>query len=79
MKDNLYDLGVLVIEEAKARGVPQSAAMIEYRNAYHVHKAEHGSFKNVPNYQKRMNERYEFMYNRAIDYIKTHEVKKDVR
>jgi len=75
-EDRMQELGSLVIAEAKARGVSCAKAMAEYRSGYHVHKAEHGSFKNIENYQERMNERYEFMYNRAIDYVKINTVKK---
>jgi hypothetical protein len=57
--------------EARKHHVSVTETMNAYFEAYHTHKAKHGSFKNIhePHYVTKMHERYRFMRQTALEFI----------
>ena len=69
MTDLCTKLLMEVHDEARKHKVKQVDAHRVFFDAYQEHKKKHGSFKGVPHYNARMNERYRFMHQKAIEYI----------
>lgn len=69
MKDQ-QTLCQMVIQEAKEAGVDQHKAAQVFLDAYEEHKRKYGSFKHSDNYAERMQERYQYQYDKAMEYIK---------
>jgi len=76
-----------VIEEAKKHHVPTGLVTAVFMNGYAIHKRQHGSFNpsTMPeedrhHYQAKMHGRYEFMRERAIEFIaKYHHLSEEER
>ena len=60
-----------LVSKAKEVGVNENVVVGAYYRAYELHKKAFGSFRNVDNYAKRMEERYNFMYNRGLVEIES--------
>jgi len=70
MKDG-FDLGQLIIAEARKVGVSPFKAVKVFHQAYETHKAFNGSFKHHPEREKMMDERYDWMLQSAREYIES--------
>lgn len=58
----------LAIETAKKHNVSRGQATKVFLEAYNIHKSLEGSFKYHHDYHKKMNERYEFMYQEVVKF-----------
>jgi len=69
----MTDLGtkfhIEVIKEARKHKISVLEVSNVYFDAYKTHKTEHGSYRDVENRQAKMNDRYRFMRDKALDYI----------
>jgi len=71
MKDLFEHLYEDVMAQAKKNNVSIAKTMETFLHAYDKHKAQHGSFRDHPEYTDAMKGRYRYMHDKAIKYINT--------
>jgi len=67
-----------IVTKALVNEVSLVRTMDVFMHSYEQHKAQHGSFRNHPEYADAMKGRYQYMYDKAIAYI-TSEVERRER
>ena len=77
--EKMIDLSERILHELKTEAhkarVPYTKVIQVFMESYEIHKRIHGSYKHIPDYRAKMNERYSWMKQRALDFIANEENK----
>ena len=79
MKDLYERLYEDVIVKAREAGIPRTLVVRYFMDAYERHKHQHGSFKNHPEYNEKMNGRYLWQHDQTLKYIEELKNAKETR